>query len=179
MGAAPGRSARAAVFGAAGLLSAAALWLCVGHGPLGVDPSDPPQAHQAACAALVATTPDRLPLVFVPVAGPAPFDHRLVVAPASPYTAAWGSPVVVLRCGAPAVQAADGCTELDDRAWFHDPLQVERWTTRTQPVLEVTARGTDRDSSQNALSAVAAALPPPSPGSGLSAVRCPLPSPGR
>lgn len=72
-------------------LTASALASCGGSGTVHISERGTGGAQSGACAALVRSLPDDL------VEG----QHRRVVTPDSPYTAAFGNPAVTVRCGLP------------------------------------------------------------------------------
>jgi hypothetical protein len=76
-------------------------------------PPSPPPAVARRCAALASRLPQRLD-----------GNPRRVVRPSSPFTAAWGSPPVALRCGVPLPAALTPTAELtvvNDVSWFPEP----------------------------------------------------------
>lgn len=73
---------------AAALLAAAG---CASVGSAGVTPPTPPAAEAKLCRALHAALPQTVDGL-----------GRRTTDPASPYTAAWGDPAVVLWCGTPS-----------------------------------------------------------------------------
>jgi hypothetical protein len=73
---------------AAALLAAAG---CAAGGTVSVSPPAPPAAVPELCQALHAALPQAVDGL-----------RQRTTAPASPYTAAWGDPAVVLRCGTPS-----------------------------------------------------------------------------
>lgn len=92
----------------AGLLLAG----CGAHG-VAVSAPAPVGTVAADCAALIAGLPDDVVLG----------GHRVATRPSSAYTAAFGSPPVTLRCGAPlpAFDPTDDVVVVDGVQWLHLP----------------------------------------------------------
>jgi len=119
------------------LLSAGALVLSRGTGPVAVPVPTVTAGVAAACARVVSLLPDRL------VGAP-----RRATTPPSGLTRAWDTrPVQVLRCGtgrgAADLLPADYEYDVDGVAWFREvqlaPARdgLRRWTTRVGPGLEI------------------------------------------
>lgn len=89
--------------------------LLAGCGARGVAVSAPSPVGTVAtgCAALIAGLPDDVVLG----------GHRVETRPRSAYTAAFGSPPVTLRCGAPrpAFDPTDDVVVVDGVQWLHLP----------------------------------------------------------
>ncbi len=99
-----------------------------GHGGVAVPAPTPTGAVATACRALVAALPDDLVLG----------RHRVATRPVSAYTAAFGSPAVTVRCGAPlpAFDPTDDVEVVDGVEWLHLPASADAehlvaWHSRT------------------------------------------------
>ncbi|MGQ0624453.1 MAG: DUF3515 domain-containing protein, partial [Sporichthyaceae bacterium] len=87
-----------------------------------VSPPDVPQPAQRACESLAGGLPPRID-----------GESRRVVEPPSPYTAAWGEPAVVLRCGVArpgGLTATSMLNTVNGVDWFLEELTgLRRFTT--------------------------------------------------
>ncbi|MGQ0631699.1 MAG: DUF3515 domain-containing protein [Sporichthyaceae bacterium] len=105
-------------------MSAALLAACADseRAAVAVVPPDVPPTAQQACAALATQLPERID-----------GDARREVEPASPTTAAWGEPAVIMRCGVPrpaALVATSFLNTVNGVDWFLEELPgVRRFTT--------------------------------------------------
>lgn len=92
----------------------------------------PLAGQAAACQAFIARLPDDL----------VPHEHRRPVRPASPYTAAFGSPPVTVRCGlsVPTHDPLSAVQQVDGVDWLVLPPagDAERYVTYLRkPVVEL------------------------------------------
>ena len=89
-----------------GLIAALALAAC--SSPADVQPPSPAGAAATACAALARALPQEVA-----------DQPRRRTTPQSPFTAAWGDPAIILRCGAPLPPHHGAvCTSIDGVDWL-------------------------------------------------------------
>lgn len=96
--------------GVVGALAASALAGCGGGGGIHISAPTPPTAVAADCAAFIKALPNNL----------VPGQSRRSATPASPYTAAFGSPAVTVRCGiaVPKHDPTSFVDEVDNVDWL-------------------------------------------------------------
>lgn len=113
------------LFASSALLVAA----CSGGGALQVDAPRPAGAAAQACRALSTLLPERLD-----------GESRRELEPQSPFTAAWGDPAIVLRCGVARPAALRRTSELasvNGVDWFAEQLTAGYLFTSTGRVANV------------------------------------------
>jgi len=94
-----------------------------------VEPPRPPAAAAEACRALSARLPERLD-----------GESRRGLEPQSPFTAAWGDPAIVLRCGVgrpAALRRTSELTTVNGVDWFAEELTAGYLFTSTGRVANV------------------------------------------
>jgi len=135
-----------------------------GGSAVAVSPPAVPAGARSACERLAAALPDRLGDIAA----------RRAVTPSSPYTAAWGDPPIVLRCGAapPRHPYTGDRLTIDGVSWLGSHQgDVQAWASLGRPVtvrLDVPLGYDEQDAILADLSAVLAAAVParrsPAPG---------------